>query len=143
MISAIFSCGLRQSQSSRRTLVFLVTAFLILQPALLLVSTAQGSQRAVKKSVAMTEDQRIAHVLSRLTFGARPGDFEKVQAMSLDAFISQQLDPDSIDNSAVLAKLRRLPTLGMATPVIIEQYTPPKPAVAPSPNPTKSPDNAV
>ena len=88
----------------------------------------------------MTGDQRIAHVLSRLTYGARPGDFERVKAMGVEAFINQQLDPDSIDNAAVIAKLRRLPTLGMATPVIIEQYTPPKPVASPSPAPAKSPD---
>jgi len=95
------------------------------------------AQRSAKKVATMTADQRIAHVLSRLTFGARPGDFEKVKAMGVEAFINEQLDPDSIDNTAVIAKLRRLPTLGMATPVIIEQYTPPKPAAVPSPSPAK------
>jgi uncharacterized protein (DUF1800 family) len=60
--------------------------------------------------------------------------------MGVEAFLNQQLDPDSIDNATVMAKLRRLPTLGMATPVIIEQYTPPKPVVSPSPVPAKSPD---
>src|SRR5262252_11141261 len=85
----------------------------------------------------MTSDQRVAHVLSRLTFGARPGDFEKVKAMGVDAFINQQLDPEAIDNTAVVPKLRRLPTLNMATPVIIEQYTPPKPAATPVPTPPK------
>ncbi len=106
-----------------------------------LTVSAQGRQ-ATKKS-ALTEDQRIAHVLSRLTYGARPGDFEKVKAMGVDAFISQQLDPDSLDAGAVSARLRRLPTLGMATPVIIEQYTPPKPAASPSPAPAKAPDNTT
>ncbi len=91
----------------------------------------------------MTDDQRIAHVLSRLTFGARPGDFERVKAMGIDAFIAQQLDPDSIDDPAAIAKLKKLPTLGMATPVIIEQYTPPKPDVVPSPTPAKAPDNVT
>lgn len=100
-----------------------------------------AAQKAPKKSSMMTADQQIAHVLSRLTFGARPGDFEKVKAMGVDAFINQQLDPDSIDNSGVIAKLRRLPTLNMATPVIIEQYTPPKPP--PSPTPAKSPEPKV
>ena len=102
-----------------------------------------AGQRAPKKSATMTADQRVAHVLSRLTFGARPGDFEKVKAMGVEAFINQQLDPDSIDNSAVIAKLRRLPTLGMATPVIIEQYTPPKPVVSPSPAAVMPADRAV
>jgi uncharacterized protein (DUF1800 family) len=97
----------------------------------------------------MTADQQIAHVLSRLTFGARPGDFEKVRSMGVEAFINQQLDPDSIDNSGVIARLKRLPTLGMATPVIIEQYTPPKPAPSPSPvvkkaeNPTSQSPNLI
>src|SRR5713226_721057 len=58
-----------------------------------LVVQAQGRQTA-KKS-ALTGDQRIAHVLSRLTFGARPGDFERVKAVGVDEFIRQQLDSDS------------------------------------------------
>ena len=102
--------------------------------------TAHASQHAPKKTGKMPDDQRVAHVLSRLTFGARPGDLERVKAMGVDAFINQQLDPDSIDNTAVIAKLRRLPTIGMATPVIIEQYTPPKPVASPSPAPVRGPD---
>src|SRR5207302_9823929 len=77
----------------------------------------------------------------RLTFGARPGDFERVKAMGVDAFIAQQLDPDSIEDAGAIAKLKKLPTLGMATPVIIEQYTPPKPV--PSPTPAKALDNVT
>ena len=83
-----------------------------------------AAQRAAKKSPAMTADQRVAHVLSRLTFGARPGDFERVKAMGVEAFINQQLDPDSVDNTAVIAKLKRLPTLG------IQRVLPPMPAAA-------------
>src|SRR5882762_402036 len=104
---------------------------------------AFAGQRTPKpKSPALSDDQRIAHVLSRLTFGARPGDFERVKAMGVDAFINQQLDPDSLDVSGVIARLKKLPTLGMATPVIIEQYTPPKPVVVPSPAPARSPENS-
>src|SRR6266849_2450569 len=106
-----------------------------------LVVQAQGRQTA-KKS-ALTGDQRIAHVLSRLTFGARPGDFERVKAVGVAEFIRQQLDSDSLDDVAVQARLRKLPTLGMATPVIFEQYTPPKPVVSPSPAPAKSLDKTA
>src|SRR5262245_34431622 len=113
------------SVRTARWLALTLTAALGLQIHLLSASA--------NKTSSMTADQRVAHVLSRLTFGARPGDFDKVKAMGVEAFINQQLDPDSIDNSAAIAKLRRLPTLGMATPVIIEQYTPPKPAPSPSP----------
>src|SRR2546425_8164197 len=99
--------------------------------------STQAQNRKTTKQSALTGDQRIAHVLSRLTFGARPGDFQRVKAMGIGAFIAQQLDPDSLNDSALMAKLRRLPTLGMATPVIIEQYTPPKPVASPSPAPAQ------
>ena len=127
----------------------LLALVLFWQPTFILIAHGQGRtqpiQRAAKKT--MTADHRVAHVLSRLTFGARPGDFERVKAMGVEAFIAQQLDPDSLDAGTVIAKLRRLPTLGMATPVIIEQYTPPKPAAVPSPVParvpSKAPDNTT
>lgn len=120
---------------------------LALSLSLLLVAGqlfAFAPQRNSKtKNHELSEEQRIAHVLSRLTFGARPGDFERVKAMGVDAFITQQLDPDSLDAGAVIARLKRLPTLGMATPVILEQYTPPKPTAVPSPVPAQSPDKAT
>src|SRR5204862_1497874 len=122
--------------SIRKTLRLIsvsIVFILLTQPVFLIVSNAQTKNQRGAKSQAMTENQRIAHVLSRLTFGARPGDFERVKAMGVEAFINQQLDPDSVDNTAAIAKLKRLPTLGMATPVIIEQYTPPKPVVTPLP----------
>jgi uncharacterized protein (DUF1800 family) len=103
--------------------------------------TAQAQGRRTAKKFALTGDQRVAHVLSRLTFGARPGDFERVKAIGVNEFIRQQLDSDSVDDVAVQARLRRLPTLGMATPVIFEQYTPPKPVASPSP--AKSPDKTA
>src|SRR5882724_5901284 len=125
-------------RKSMRSMATVLAFVLFFQSTSAFVSIA--AQRASKKSPTMTADQRVAHVLSRLTFGARPGDSERVKAMGVEAFINQQLDPDSIDNSSVIAKLRRLPTLGMATPVIIEQYTPPKPVVSPSPAPAKTAD---
>src|ERR1051326_5816816 len=126
-----------------RSIAALLLSILVLQTSAGFISTVQASQSAPKKSGKLSDDQRIAHVLSRLTFGARAGDFERVKAMGVEAFINQQLDPDAIDNSAVIARLRRLPTLGMATPVIIEQYTPPKPVASPSPTPAKTPDPKV
>src|SRR5262245_43940857 len=117
--------------------VAVVLTSLLLHPANSL-SLSASTLGGLNKPARMTEDQRVAHVLSRLTFGARPGDFERVKALGVEAFINQQLDPDSIDNSAVIARLRRLPTLGMATPVIIEQYTPPKPVASPVPVPAKT-----
>jgi uncharacterized protein (DUF1800 family) len=83
----------------------------------------------------LTNDQRTAQVLSRLTFGARPGDFERVRQMGIDVYIKQQLDPDSIDDSALDKRLEKLPTLNLATPTIAELYNPPKPKPTPIPEP--------
>src|SRR5256886_14454813 len=139
-MKATFVFKRREADRRTRSMAVLVLSILLLQTSIGFTSATYASQRAPKKSGKFSGDQRVAHVLSRLTFGARPGDFERVKAMGVEAFINQQLDPDSIDNRAVIAKLKRLPTLGMATPVIIEQYTPPKPVVAPSPVPVKSPE---
>src|SRR2546421_3890925 len=126
-----------------RLISILLTTFLFCQPTFLLIGNAQGRKQRGERKSAMPDDQRIAHVLSRLTFGARPGDLERVKTMGIEAFITQQLDADSIDDTGAIAKLKKLPTLGMATPVIIEQYTPPKPPVVPSPSPAKAPDNVT
>ncbi len=132
---------IRQRKFQSEALAVALALLVAFLPICGLMAQAQGRQTA-KKS-ALTGDQRIAHVLSRLTFGARPGDFEKVKAMGVDVFIAQQLGSDSLDDVAVQARLRRLPTLGMAQPVIFEQYTPPKPVVSPSPAPAKSPDKTA
>ena len=112
--------GIRRLRKSLPGIASLLASLLFCQPAFLLAANARESRQRGVRNAKMSEDQRVAHVLSRLTFGARPGDFEKVKAMGVDAFIAQQLDPDSLDDSALMAKLKRLPTLGMATPVIIE-----------------------
>ena len=120
-----------------------VTLSLLLACGQVCSFTAQAQARQSSKKSALTGDQRVAHVLSRLTFGARPGDFERVKAIGVNEFIRQQLDSDSADDVAVQARLRRLPTLGMATTTIFEQYTPPKPGASPSPAPAKSPDKTA
>jgi hypothetical protein len=88
----------RKQRESLCAIAVIVSVFLFGQPAFNIVVDAQGRTRVVKKQT-MTENQRIARVLSRLTFGARPGDFERVKAMGVKTFIAQQLDSDSFDDS--------------------------------------------
>ena len=83
----------------------------------------------------LTKDQQIAQLLSRLTFGARPGDIERVKQMGIDTYLKQQLKPDTIDDSALDTRLAKLPTLSLATPTIAELYNPPKPKPTPLPSP--------
>ena len=75
---------------------------------------------AVGKS--LTEDQKILHVLNRLGFGARPGDVEKVKKIGLDKYIDQQLNPSTVDDSVVEAKVKGLEIFNMSTAEVFEKY---------------------
>ena len=80
---------------------------------------------ASKSAAKMSEDQRILHVLNRLGFGARPGDVERVKAMGIDNYITQQLFPEQIDDSASEAKLQNLGALRMTNAELYEKYPQP------------------
>ena len=47
----------------------------------------------------LTADERVRHVLDRLTFGPRPGDIGRVSAMGVEKWIDMQLQPSAIDDS--------------------------------------------
>ena len=73
----------------------------------------------------LNKDQRIVHALSRLTFGARPGDIEHVRRIGVEKWVEQQLHPERIQENPILAsKLEPLGTLQMATWQILETYPP-------------------
>ncbi|PYS83256.1 MAG: hypothetical protein DMF70_06955, partial [Acidobacteria bacterium] len=89
-------------------------------------SMSGGMKAPASKSAAkLSEDQRILHVLNRLGFGARPGDVERVKAMGIDNYITQQLFPEKIDDSASEAKLQNLVALRMTNAELYEKYPQP------------------
>ena len=47
---------------------------------------------------AATEIDPMAHALNRFTFGAGPGDYARVSAMGVDAFLEEQLAPEKIED---------------------------------------------
>lgn len=75
-----------------------------------------------------TTDEQVAHVLSRLTFGARPGDVARIRAMGVDAFIAQQLHPERISDARLDAWLSQFETLDLSFNELQELY--PRPAEA-------------
>ena len=81
------------------------------------------------KGLPITElgaDEAILHALNRLAYGPRPGDIERVKQMGLAKWIEQQLNPNSIDDKSVEARLQDYPTLRMSTAKLIEEYPQPK-----------------
>jgi uncharacterized protein (DUF1800 family) len=73
-----------------------------------------------------TADQQVRHVLSRLAFGARPGDVEHVRAVGVDRWIAMQLQPSRIRDTAVERIVAGLPTLAMSSRALLERYPPPQ-----------------
>ena len=57
----------------------------------------------------LTLDEAILHALNRLAYGPRPGDVERVRQMGLAKWIDQQLNPNSIEDEAVEARLENYP----------------------------------
>ncbi|MDT5273059.1 MAG: hypothetical protein QOH49_5245 [Acidobacteriota bacterium] len=112
------------SARRRAPRAFALLAALALLSNNLLIGVAQSS---VAKTGAqkLTEEQRVVHVLNRLAFGARPGEVERVRKLGLEAYIEQQLNPSKLDDSALEARLRNLPTLGMSNGELLAKYPQP------------------
>jgi uncharacterized protein (DUF1800 family) len=72
---------------------------------------------------AMTADEQIAHMLNRVTFGARPGDLEAVKAEGIRNYLASQLDPSSIPESPqVLDTIKNTPQLAYTSSDLISQF---------------------
>ncbi|MBU6454907.1 MAG: DUF1800 family protein [Cyanobacteria bacterium REEB67] len=64
---------------------------------------SRAADSAASTNAALSRDQ-IVHVLNRLSFGPRPGDIERVQAMGIWRYVGEQLNPELIADP--LANLR-------------------------------------
>jgi uncharacterized protein (DUF1800 family) len=88
-------------------------------------------QDPVLKGLPISElsaDEAILHALNRLAYGPRPGDVERVKQMGLAKWIDQQLNPNSLDDKALEARLENYPTLRMTSAQLIADYPQPKQA---------------
>jgi uncharacterized protein (DUF1800 family) len=101
-------------------------ARLSLLAAITLVAGFAGTQFAAGKKKAlpggMEEQKRALHALNRLTFGARPGDSERVAQLGVDGWIDLQLHPEKIDDSRLGARLASFRTLRMNTREIVTNF---------------------
>ena len=77
-------------------LTFLLVLSLLQDPLLIASAAPVAEKTATKSAKELDSRQRALHALNRLTFGPRPGDLERVQAMGVDRWIEQQLYPERI-----------------------------------------------
>lgn len=66
-----------------------------------------------------------ALMLDRFTFGARPGDLQRVRAMGVNAWFEEQLAPERLDDSALEQRLDAFPALRMTQADQIARYPTP------------------
>ena len=128
--------GINRSPRALLALSLSLSTFLSLGPgapfaAASLAPDKKPKQDPILKGLPVSElsaDEAVLHALNRLAYGPRPGDIERIKQMGLAKWIDQQLNPNSIDDSAVEARLEVYPTLKMSTSQLLVEYPQPKPA---------------
>ncbi len=74
--------------------------------------------------------QDIEHLLNRIGFGPRPGQTERVQAITLEKYLDQQLHPDRIDDRSTDRLFASLSSIQMSSAEVIEKYPRPRQLLA-------------
>jgi uncharacterized protein (DUF1800 family) len=71
---------------------------------------------------ALDNDERALHALSRLTFGPRPGDVERVRAIGLEQWFELQLQPATMDFADLDRRLNQFPAMRLPTPQLLKAF---------------------
>jgi uncharacterized protein (DUF1800 family) len=110
--------------------VFVATSFVSGQQSVALPAQNRAGANSVhaasgansKRGSQLTQEQRALHALSRLTFGPRPGDLQKVMNMDVDDWVEQQLHPEEIPDGVLEGKLGPFRTLRMSTRDLVQIF---------------------
>src|SRR6266536_640823 len=103
--------------------VYKVVAWLVAASACGAHSTKLvGPSPAASQSQELLPDEQVQQALSRLTFGARPGDAEKVRRMGVDKWIDLQLHPERIDDAKADQLVAQYSIFNMKTSDIVRDY---------------------
>lgn len=70
----------------------------------------------------LTQQERTLQLLNRFTFGPRPGDVERVLALTPEKWFEQQLNPQAINDDALNKRLNDYPTLNMQPDQALLQF---------------------
>src|SRR5262245_41778574 len=74
----------------------------------------------------LTEEQKVAHLLDRVTFGARPGDVERVMQLGWEKYLDEQLRPERISDQAVEQRLKNIESIHLSKAELAKNYPPPQ-----------------
>jgi len=72
-------------------------------------------------------EPKALHLIERLSFGPRPGEIERVEAMGVERYIQEQLSPESIPESqSLINQVNSLETINLTPKELFTQYGPPR-----------------
>src|SRR5215475_83862 len=88
----------------------------------------KGAQAAPQNEATkkLTEEQRVAHLLDRVTFGARPGDVERVMKLGWEKYLDEQLRPERISDQVVEQRLKNIESIHLSKAELAKNYPPPQ-----------------
>jgi len=108
--------------SARALMSGVLCVLMIEQP---MVAAVAVNKRVGHAAQQIQGEERVLHVLNRFTFGPRPGDIAAVQAAGVKEWFEQQLNPLSIDDSALDARLEMFPAMTMEHAELFRRYPSP------------------
>lgn len=84
-------------------------------------------------------NSKVLHLINRLSFGPRPGDVQKVEAMGIEKYIQQQLSPTTIPEPSQLTdRLAQLEYLKLNPIEVVQQFRPQTVGQKPAPDVRKA-----
>ena len=96
---------------------------LVQEPAFLLAEAAPSWHSKRAPAVRpLSEEERSTHALNRLTFGPRPGDLQRIQAIGVKKWIEMQLNPEQIDDSLLEARLQSFPAMRLSQQNLLRAF---------------------
>src|ERR1700677_1702651 len=96
---------------------------LVQEPAILLAAEAPSWHSKHAPAVhPLTEEERAAQALNRLTFGPRPGDLERIQAIGVKKWVEMQLNPEQVDDSLLEARLQSFPAMRLSQQDLLQAF---------------------
>jgi uncharacterized protein (DUF1800 family) len=107
----------------RAVVAGMLCVLMVEQPMLAAPVGKKGGEPKVKK---IQGEERVLHALNRFTFGPRPRDVAAVQAIGVKRWFEQQLNPASIDDSALEARLAMFPAMRMQQAQLMYRYPSPE-----------------
>ena len=96
---------------------------LVQEPAILLAAASPSWHSKRAPAVRpLTEEERATQALNRLTFGPRPGDLERIQAIGVKKWIEMQLNPEQVDDSLLEARLQSFPAMRLSQQDLLQAF---------------------